>query len=300
MTLPFQPGDYVTRKSYAHDIVFVIREIFPGRRMAVLKGVDVRLIADAPLDDLEKVSAEALAERRQQVQILEEESLRLIRQDREWLKEQNDSLEPDEVDPEKKSYFEWPSKVLHLDGDPDYLRKCMDLYRKLSVPVVGLYVREAEMADAVGPLLAKTKPNILVLTGHDGFLKRRNAADSLANYRHSSHYMEAIKAARQVEHDLDTLVIVAGGCQSHFEALLAAGANFASSPRRVMIHTFDPVFVAQMIAFTPIHQTVNALDVAKRTITGIAGMGGIETRGGYRRGMPPAFKNWAREARESH
>lgn len=298
--MPFQPGDLVTRKSYDHDIVFVIRDIFPGRRVAVLKGVDVRLLADAPLDDLEKVSPEALAERQQQLQILEEESLRLIRQDRQWLSERNEHLEAARPEQEKKSYFEMPAKVLHMDGDPEYLRKCLQLYRKLSVPVVGLHMREAEMAEAVGPLIHKIRPDILVLTGHDGLVKRRNHTGPLENYRHTAHYVEAVKAARRVERDLDTLVIFAGGCQSHFEALLAAGANFASSPRRVMIHTFDPVFVAQMIAFTPIHQTVNALDVAKRTITGIAGMGGIETRGGYRRGMPPAFKNWAREARESH
>lgn len=289
--MPFQPGDFVTRKSYQHDIVFVIQEIFPGRRAAVLKGVDVRLIADAPLDDLQKISAEALAERRQQLKILEEESLRLIRQDRKWLLERNDSLEPDSTDePEKKSYFELPSKVLHLDGDPDYLHKCLQLYRKLSVPVVGLHVREAEMAEAVGPLLAKANPNILVLTGHDGLIKHRDDVRSLENYRHSAHYVEAVKTARRVENNLDALVIFAGGCQSHFEALLAAGANFASSPRRVMIHTFDPVFVAQMIAFTPISQTVNVLEVAKRTITGIEGIGGIETRGGYRRGMPSSLK----------
>jgi len=103
-----------------------------------------------------------------------------------------------------------------------------------------------------------------------------------------------------VENDLDALVIFAGGCQSHFEALLAAGANFASSPRRVMIHTFDPVFVAQMIAYTPINQTVDVLEVAKRTITGIEGIGGIETRGGYRRGMPGTLKKLSWEPSESH
>ena len=32
------------------------------------------------------------------------------------------------------------------------------------------------------------------------------------------------------------LIIVAGACQSHFEALLQAGANFASSPGSVLIH----------------------------------------------------------------
>lgn len=102
MALTFRPGDYVTRKSYGHDLVFVIREIFPGRRLAVLKGLDVRLLADAPLDDLQKISPEELAERQQQLKVLEDESLRLIRQDRDWLEERNDSTAPDAVPAEKK------------------------------------------------------------------------------------------------------------------------------------------------------------------------------------------------------
>ncbi len=283
----------MTRKSYQHDIVFVIEEIHPGRR-AVLKGIDVRLIADAPLDDLQKITDEELAERQQQLKILEEESLRLIYQDRKWLAESSDRYErqgslSEEV---KKNYFEYPAKVLHLDGDGDYLKKCLQLYQKLAVPVVGMHIREAEMAASVSSLLAKVSPDILILTGHDGLIKRQGSVKSLANYRHSADYVEAVKAARRVEKNLDALVIFAGGCQSHFEALLKAGANFASSPGRVMIHTYDPVYVAQMIAFTPIGETVNVLEVVKRTITGIEGIGGIETRGGYRRGMPDSLGNF--------
>ena len=44
-------GMKVTRKSYDNDIVFIITEI--KNKLAYLKGVDVRLYADAPLDDLE-------------------------------------------------------------------------------------------------------------------------------------------------------------------------------------------------------------------------------------------------------
>ena len=283
----------MTRKSYQHDVVFVIKEVHPGRREAVLKGFDVRLIADAPLDDLQHISEEALAERHQQLKILEEESLRLIHQDRHWLAEKSDWYEREGVLPEevKKNYFEHPAKVLHLDGDSDYLKKCLNLYRRLSVPVVGMHLREAEMAASVGSLLAKVAPDILILTGHDGLIKRRGSVHSLANYRHSTHYAEAVKAARRYEKHLDGLVIFAGGCQSHFEALLEAGANFASSPGRIMIHTYDPVFVAQMIAYTPIGETVDVMEVAKRTITGIEGIGGLETRGGYRRGMPHSLEN---------
>ena len=47
----FQVGDLVTRISYNHDVVFKILNI--RGEMAYLKGVQVRLYADAPLEDLQ-------------------------------------------------------------------------------------------------------------------------------------------------------------------------------------------------------------------------------------------------------
>ena len=47
----FQVGDLVTRISYNHDVVFKILNI--RGEVAYLKGVQVRLYADAPLEDLQ-------------------------------------------------------------------------------------------------------------------------------------------------------------------------------------------------------------------------------------------------------
>ena len=47
-------GDYVTRKSYNNDTVFKVLNIKDG--ICYLKGVDVRLYADSPSDDLIKVA----------------------------------------------------------------------------------------------------------------------------------------------------------------------------------------------------------------------------------------------------
>ena len=49
-------GDIVVRKSYNKDIVFKITSFYynnKNEKIAVLKGVAFRLIADSPLDDLE-------------------------------------------------------------------------------------------------------------------------------------------------------------------------------------------------------------------------------------------------------
>lgn len=46
----FKVNDYVTRKSYNNDTVFKIIDIVSNNY--ILKGIDMRLIADSPLDDL--------------------------------------------------------------------------------------------------------------------------------------------------------------------------------------------------------------------------------------------------------
>ena len=48
--MTFKVGDYVTRDSYNNDIVFIIVEIKNDE--AILKGFDLRLIANSPLSDL--------------------------------------------------------------------------------------------------------------------------------------------------------------------------------------------------------------------------------------------------------
>jgi len=71
-----------------------------------------------------------------------------------------------------------------------------------------------------------------------------------------------------------------------FKKIIEAGANFASSPYRVLIHALDPVMVCEKIAFTSINQVISPQDVISKTITGVKGIGGIETRGKYRDGFP--------------
>lgn len=83
---------------------------------------------------------------------------------------------------------------------------------------------------------------------------------------------------------MDQLVIFAGACQSNYEALIEAGANFASSPERVMIHALDPVFICEKIAYSSVQNLLSIEDILENTITGIKGIGGFQTRGKYRKG----------------
>ncbi|WP_150275649.1 sporulation peptidase YabG [Paenibacillus tepidiphilus] len=281
-------GDLVVRKSYGGDVTFRIENML--RQGAVIKGTEFRLLADAPMEDLVQVPPTRVTERGEQARIKANESLTRLRKDRQEISQRSgesvSGVWPQSV--KEAAYFEVPGKVLHLDGDALYLKKSLSLYEQLRIPAEGHHVHESKMAETLYRLLPRVRPDIVVITGHDGVLKQPHTYDlyNLNSYKNSQNFVSAIQVAREYERHFDTLTIVAGACQSHFEALLSAGANFASSPGRILIHALDPVYIAAKAAFTSIRDTVNLGDVLNHTISGSQGMGGIETRGSFRIGMP--------------
>jgi len=286
-------GDYVVRKSYGGDILFRIEAVI--RQTAILKGVDYRLLADAPLSDLIPVPQPEKSGAAVAAKIKEHESLRRIRPEGEEEGFRSGPGPADEAEGSRQNsagapggYFEMPGRVLHLDGDGSYLRKSMALYARMNVPAHCIHCHESVMPEMVARLLPQTRPDIVVITGHDGVLKNRPFASlrPLSSYKNSFHFVQAVRAARAYERNKDNLIIVAGACQSHFEALLAAGANFASSPRRVMIHALDPVVVAIKASRTPFREPIHLTDAIRGTICGADGMGGVETFGKRRLGLP--------------
>lgn len=278
-------GDFVTRKSYGGDVMFKIERI--EQLKAVLRGVDYRLLADAPLADLTISKPTETMDHPRSSTPEFRESLRRLALSQVQLQEKN-QLSVSGQQKANLSYFEVPGKVLHLDGDPTYLRKSMQLYGELRVPAEGFYIPEPQMADALHRLLPQIKPDIVVITGHDGILKSRKGVglSSLGNYKNSQNFVNAVHIARQYERNRDSMIIVAGACQSHFEALLRAGANFASSPARILIHALDPLCIAAKLSYTSVKDTISMLDIVGLTVTGLEGLGGLETRGSYRMGVP--------------
>ena len=64
-------GDIVSRHSYGHDIIFSVKRILKlnnKKEVAILKGIDVRVEADAPLEDLKAVSKEELIKREKELE----------------------------------------------------------------------------------------------------------------------------------------------------------------------------------------------------------------------------------------
>jgi spore coat assemly protein len=284
----WKSGDIVTRMSYGNDVCFVVVEIDEASKTAILKGIDVRLMADAPFADLTPVSEDdqkAFEAKRSRV---ETECLRLV-QNRRAVDSEKRSLRKEARFQSDPDFFERPGRVLHLDGDGTYLQKCLNMYKELGIRALGHHVPEQQMPTNIHALLEKYDPDILIITGHDGVIRKGKDWADLFNYRNSGHFVKTVVNARKYARSMDDLVIIAGACQSHFEAILEAGANFASSPQRIMIHALDPVFIAEKIAYTPINETVNVYDVVKSTYTGTDGIGGLESRGKYRLGLPKSL-----------
>lgn len=277
-------GDMVTRRSYGEDIVFYVRRIIGSEpAIAHLVGVNVRLCADSPLDDL-------IVQDYRHKPITHTAIKNIVAQ--VMLKRTKPPRESEHrIEAVGDKYVVIPGNVLHIDGEEHYLKQSLALYKSLNVPAVGFHIPESNQPKKIRSILEEYNPDIVVITGHDGLLRKQGSRDFLINYRTSHFFVETVKQARLFNANRDGLVIVAGACQSHFEALIKAGANFASSPERVMIHCYDPILIAEKLAYTSFNKTINVPELLHTTISGKDGIGGIETKGKLRNGFP-RIKDW--------
>ena len=245
-------GDLVTRKSYNHDTVFKITNIKDN--IYYLKGIEVRLYADSPEEDL--------------VKFLKKDTVDLI-----------DEITTPIIPEERSEYFYLPAKILHIDWDKDYLEKCLKFYKKKGVLAIGRKISENHIYEAILPLLKEFKPDIVVITGHDAFYSKKGRIDDIKNYKNSGNFIKAVKMARNYESSHEKLIIIAGACQSNYEELIKSGANFASSPKRINIHALDPAIIATTLALTERSKEINLLNLLNKTKYGHNGIGGIKCNG---------------------
>lgn len=288
-----KPLDIVVRKSYGKDITFRVIEIKETDEgtICMLNGLNLRIVADAPIEDLEKIIDGSLAPGESLFNRRVNKSIRNIIESRalEELKGENRSfniLKNTAVKQVENMIFKRPGKVLHIDGDANYLDICLKVYKQLDMVAIGKVVPEKEQPEAIVEIVKDVKPDIVVITGHDSISKEVEDYMDLDNYRNSKYFVQSVAKLRDIEPDYDTLVIYAGACQSCYEAILDAGANFSSSPERVLIHCLDPVFICEKVAYTNVNETVSIHEAVRGTITGSKGIGGIQTRGKCRTGYP--------------
>lgn len=281
-------GDIVARKSYNYDVLFRVKKI--SGDMVDLIGISVRIIADAPIYDLKKIAEEEVHRINRETEINNRSRLsrsynglnsRFHIRDRSYT--QVSAQTPIYT---KENVYKKPGIVLHIDGDLEYATKCKDVYKRMGVTAYVYNISESEQPKYIYSLLSKLRPNILIVTGHDAFIRKKNDMYNINNYKNSRYYIESVLEARRYEHSLDNLVIFAGACQSYYEAIISAGANFASAPKRVLIDMLDPIIVAQTVAYTPVDKFVPLAGILSNTREGLRGIGGVQTRGQYREGMP--------------
>ena len=167
-------------------------------------------------------------------------------------------------------------RILHLDGDRKYSEKALKYYQKMGLDAIVKNISEEKQPKVVYSLLKYYKPDILIITGHDGMFKPEQGYYNIYNYKNSKHFIETVKEARRYERENNSdIVIFAGACQSYYEALIMAGANFASSPARILIDFLDPLVIAEKIATTDSIDYVTIEDIEKKKRDGRRGIGGV-------------------------
>lgn len=252
-------GSSVVKKAGNKEIIFVVEKIFSEKRkkIAILKGLCIRIIEKVPVSELELVDRGYV---------------------NKYIEERNKILEK-RIYSRKNSYNNMKTgKIVHLDGDKRYMEKSYKYYKKLGLNAVVKFVPEEKQEYIIKDLISRYRPDILVITGHDGMIKKGRNYSDIYNYMNSRFFVNTVKRAREHEYGKN-LVIFAGACQSYFEALINAGANFASSPARVLLDFADPLIVAEKIATTDSDCYITINDIADDLRDGKDGVGGIGAKG---------------------
>lgn len=259
--LEFKIGDLVTRNSHNNDIVFKILKI--NDETCELKGINVRLLVDSKISDLKKYEGDDIEEEKPFLERIQS----------------NEQLD-------RNDFFYLPGKVLHIDSDNDYLKRCLEYYKNINIWAMGINENEEDMPNNIINHLKEYKPNILVITGHDAYYKKKGNINDINAYKNSKYFSNTIKKAREYENSHEKLIIISGGCSSYYEELIRSGANFASSPKRINIHALDPAIIAGKMSLSDITKDINLKEILEKTKYGKDGMGGIITKGTMYVGYP--------------
>lgn len=144
-------GDIVSRNSYKNDIMFEVKRIIRlvnEKKIAILKGIDVRVEADAPIEDLQIISKEEQLRR-------EEEFEKRIS-----IKAESEKIEYNN----RRKEIIHTGRILHLDGDKRYSEKSIMYYKKMGLNAVVKNIPENRQSKVVYRLLTIYNPEILVIT----------------------------------------------------------------------------------------------------------------------------------------
>ena len=154
-------NDIVCRKSYGGDILFNVERIIKltrGKEIAILKGITVRIEADAPINDLKLVERERV-----------ERNLRSLDNKLENRIQKNWNIK-NEGNNKKRGFCNLNNtliktgKILHLDGDKRYAEKSARYYKKMGLNAIVKNIPENKQPIMLPELLKRYKPDIVIIT----------------------------------------------------------------------------------------------------------------------------------------
>lgn len=213
--MDIKKGDIVGRISYGKDILFYVDRIIKinnEKSYAILKGIQYRIEADAPIDDLEKIEKEQIDTEQRGIE--------------SKIKKRLNTVSKDIFGKKRTRYGSADPLILHLDGDRKYTQKSERYYDKLGLKAIVKNIPENRQPQVVGSLVRKYNPDILVITGHDGMIRNGTNYNDIYNYRNSKYFINSVIEAKKASRPDKDLVIFAGACQSFFEAIMASRSKF--------------------------------------------------------------------------
>ncbi|MBO4815608.1 MAG: hypothetical protein J5507_01375 [Clostridia bacterium] len=193
--MKIKKGDIVGRKSYNKDIYFIVDKIIrnsANKKIAILKGLNIRIMADSQVDDLEIFSKEEIIN-----------SIKLSEMDLE------NRIRKNRINNKYMRQRIYTGKILHLDGDKKYSEKSARYYNKMGLNAIVKNIAENRQSKVIIPLLKRYNPDILIITGHDSMLKNGTNYSNIYNYRNSRHFINTVKEARTWGRNSNKLVIFA-------------------------------------------------------------------------------------------
>ena len=182
--MAIKKGDIVGRLSYGKDIFFIVDNILiisPNKKIAILKGINIRVMADSPISDLEIISKSDILKN-------------TIYND----KKIDEMIKKNYRNKNQTRYITYTGKILHLDGDRRYTEKSINFYSKMGLNFIVKNIAEYRQAKVVIPLLNKYNPDILIITGHDAMLKKGKNYNNIYNYRNSRSFYKHSKRGKKM------------------------------------------------------------------------------------------------------
>lgn len=205
-------GDIVGRKSYGKDVLFIVKNIIQTKtgKVAILKGMVERVEADSNIDDLELIEKKRVKENQKK---LDEKLNKRINENKN--KQNKENYKIGILTKNKKIHEKIiTGKILHLDGDRKYSEKSFQYYKKLGLNAVVKNIPEYRQPRVVYNLLKIYNPDILVITGHDGMIKKGTNYDDIYNYRNSRHFIQTVKEARRYDKENNKNLVIFARCMS--------------------------------------------------------------------------------------